>query len=94
MVQNNPQCQISVIRAIARARSRKVSYSGVYLFLAQFLKIGLGLVLSWVWGSVREGIILGAKRGPPHCNQWGVCGVAASSQITLEFLVMCYYGLL
>ena len=45
VVQNNSQCQISVIHDITRAPSRKVSYAGVYLFLAQFWKIGLGLVL-------------------------------------------------
>ena len=28
----------------------------------------------------------GGKCGAPHCNQWRVCGTAAPSQITLEFL--------
>jgi len=37
VVQNNSQRQIYVTRAIARARSRKVSYAGVHLLLAQFL---------------------------------------------------------
>ena len=41
VVSNIPQCQITRIRAIARARSRKVSYAGVDVFL----RLGLGLVV-------------------------------------------------
>jgi len=41
VVSNNSQCQITRIRAIARARSREVSYAGVYLFLG----LGLSLII-------------------------------------------------
>jgi len=57
-VQNNSQCQISVILAIAGARYRKVSYAGVYLFLAQFKKIGLGLGLMVIIPTSRANLVL------------------------------------
>jgi len=49
---NNSQCQITRIRAIARARSRKVSYAGVYLFLR------LGLVLGLIIPTSRAYLVL------------------------------------
>jgi len=32
--------------------------------------------VSWVWGSVHGRGNFGSKCGAPHCNQWGVCGIA------------------
>ena len=42
---------------------------------------------SWVWGLVhrKEEFWGGGKYEEPHCNQWGVYSIAAST--TLGFLV-------
>jgi len=48
VVSNNSQCQITCIRAVGRARSRKVSYVGVYLFLGLALGLVLGLSLGLI----------------------------------------------
>ena len=61
---NNSQCQITRIRAIARARSREVSYAGVYLFL--------GLGLSLIIPTSRANLVL---RVVWQCDIFGITPV-------------------
>jgi len=103
VMQNNPQCQISLIHAVERVRSRKVSYTGVYLFLAQLLKIGLRLVLVFIIPTSRANLVL---RVIWQCDRFGMTPDAllmptVSSQSTegdfnilLCTLIIMFYNIL
>jgi len=47
-------------------------------------ELGLGI-------GPQERVIFGSNVGCPHCNQCGVCGIVANSQITLGFFLIPYW---